>query len=169
VSSFHVAAKSTESVASDDEESDRSFRAADAALWAAENGGRDRVHAAPPRTSSLVHPHARRGDVFSADAARRFRSIISLTLHQHGISPVDVLADVKEELAEGRASGQRPTVGINARFAWGSGSAMPPEILAALPALPKALEYTFVNRDLLLVDVEADLVVDILPDALQRH
>lgn len=114
--------------------------------------------------------HARRGDVFTADVACQFRDIISLALRHNGISPVDVLADVKEELDEGKTSGQRPTLGINARFAWGSGSAMPLEILLALPALPKAaLEYTFVNRDLLLVDAEADLVIDILPDAVQRH
>jgi hypothetical protein len=116
----------------------------------------------------MARRHALRGDVFTADVARRFRSIISLALRQHGISPSDVLADVREELDEGRTSGQRPTVGINAKFAWGSGSAIPPEILAALPALPKALEYTLVNRDLLLVDAKADLIVDILPDAVQR-
>ena len=112
---------------------------------------------------------ARRGDVFTADVARRFRAVISTALRRHGISPSDELADVKEELDEGRTSGQRPIVGINARFSWGSGSAMPPEILAALPTLPKTLEYTFVNRDLLLVDVEANLVIDRLPDALHRR
>jgi hypothetical protein len=78
-------------------------------------------------------------------------------------------AGVKEKLDEGRTSIQRPTVGINARFAWGSGSAISPALLAALPALPKALKYTLVNRDLLLMDAEADLVVDISPDAIQRH
>jgi hypothetical protein len=112
---------------------------------------------------------ARRGDIFTADVAPRFRSLIGLTLQQHGISPADVLSDIKEELDEGRTSGQRPTVAINGRFAWGSGSAMPREILEALPELPDPLEYRFVNRDLLLADVDADLVVDILPDAVQRH
>jgi hypothetical protein len=41
--------------------------------------------------------------------------------------------------------------------------------LAKLPALPKALQYTFVNRDLLPVDADADLIVDVLPDAVRRR
>lgn len=45
---------------------------------------------------------------------------------------------------------------------------MPVEILNALPELPAFLAYEFVDRNLVLVDVEADLIVDILPDAL-RH
>jgi hypothetical protein len=149
---------------------------------------RDRVTAAVPELAVTPHAatlqkttdslarairtarrNARRGDVFTADVARQFRGIINSALRQHGISPADALADVKEELDEGRTSGQRPTLAINARFAWGSGSAMRPEIVAALPALPEALEYTFVNRDLLLVDAGADLVVDILPRAIQRR
>jgi hypothetical protein len=126
-------------------------------------------------TDSLAHAvraarrHARRGDVFTTDVALRFRAVISAALRAHGISPADVLADVREELAEGRTSGQRPAVAVNARFAWGAGSGMPPEILAELPALPAALEYTFVNRDLLLVDAGADLVIDVLPDAIQQR
>jgi len=41
-----------------------------------------------------------------------------------------------------------------------------PALLAALPALPEELEYRFVGWDLVLVDTHADLVVDILKDAL---
>lgn len=121
------------------------------------------------RAIATARRHARRGDVFTADVARRFRNIISLALRRDGVPPAAVLAEVKDELAEGKTSGQRPTVAINGRFAWGAGATMPPEILAALPALPKVLEYMFVNRDLLLVDVDADLVVDSLPDAVQRR
>ena len=41
-----------------------------------------------------------------------------------------------------------------------------PALLAALPALPEELQFRFVGRDLVLVDVHADLVLDILKDAL---
>jgi hypothetical protein len=39
-------------------------------------------------------------------------------------------------------------------------------MLAGLPELPGELEYRFLGRDLLLVDVLANLVVDVLHDAL---
>jgi hypothetical protein len=41
-----------------------------------------------------------------------------------------------------------------------------PALLAVLPALPEELEYRFIGRDLVLVDVHADLIVDVLKDAL---
>ena len=43
---------------------------------------------------------------------------------------------------------------------------MPADVIVALPALPDVLQYRFVGRDLVLVDIEADLIVDVLPRAL---
>ena len=43
---------------------------------------------------------------------------------------------------------------------------MPPSVLTALPPLPEALEYRFVNRNLLLLDVQANLIVDFMPAAI---
>jgi hypothetical protein len=42
----------------------------------------------------------------------------------------------------------------------------PPTLLANLPILPRGLEYRVAGRTLALRDTEANLVVDILPDAL---
>jgi hypothetical protein len=42
----------------------------------------------------------------------------------------------------------------------------PAVILEALPPLPEELQYRFVGPTLVLLDVHADLVVDILPNAL---
>jgi hypothetical protein len=44
---------------------------------------------------------------------------------------------------------------------------MPPAILAVLPSLPEELEYRFVGRDLILHDVGANLVVDVLEHAFR--
>ena len=41
-----------------------------------------------------------------------------------------------------------------------------PGFLWTLPALPEELQYRFVGRDLILLDVHANLVVDILRDAI---
>jgi len=42
----------------------------------------------------------------------------------------------------------------------------PPALLQALPRLPHELEYRFIGRHLILRDVDANLVVDVLENAL---
>ena len=44
---------------------------------------------------------------------------------------------------------------------------MPPVLLLRLPSLPPEVQYRFMGRTLILVDVEAHLVVDLLQDALR--
>lgn len=44
---------------------------------------------------------------------------------------------------------------------------VPSEILKLLPVLPKELEYRFVGRDLILFDVSAYLMVDVVPAAIK--
>jgi hypothetical protein len=46
---------------------------------------------------------------------------------------------------------------------------VPPTILLALPKLPNEVEYRIVGRDLLLLDVRANLVVDLIREAMPRH
>ena len=45
---------------------------------------------------------------------------------------------------------------------------MPPSLLAALPPLPKGLEYRIVGEYLVLRDVEAALIIDFIPAAIPR-
>ncbi len=44
---------------------------------------------------------------------------------------------------------------------------VPAEILKLLPVLPKELEYRFVGRDLILFDVSAYLMVDVIAEAIK--
>ena len=43
---------------------------------------------------------------------------------------------------------------------------MAPDILAALPKLPEDLEYRFVSKHMLLLDVHANLIVDYVLNAI---
>ena len=43
---------------------------------------------------------------------------------------------------------------------------MTPTILLHLPRLPQEVEYRIVNKDLIVLDVEADMVVDILRNSI---
>ena len=108
-----------------------------------------------------VRAHAAPGDVFTADVAGLIRARLITALDANHESVDDVLARLNEE----RARGAR-TPRVNQVFPWELGSAMPPELLAVLPQLPHELQYRFAGRMLVLIDVHADLVVDVLPNAL---
>ena len=45
-------------------------------------------------------------------------------------------------------------------------STMPPQVLAAMPRLAEDLEYRFIGRRLILLDVHANVIVDYIEDAL---
>ena len=104
---------------------------------------------------------ARRGDIFNPAVSAMFRARIHATLDRHGLSPLDVLRDI--DAPEGHAI--VPPF-VNGRFSWQTAVATPAVVLKVLPALPDVLQYRFVGVDLALVDVEASLVADVLPDVL---
>ena len=109
-----------------------------------------------------ARPHARQGDVLSSDIARIFCNRIQNALRERGISS----SEQRARLREHTSASSSDTMKVNGRFDWGATRETPTEILAVLPVLPDPLEYKLVGRALLLVDVEADLVVDILADVL---
>ena len=104
---------------------------------------------------------ARQGDIFD-EIAPTFRNRIGQALRERGISSAELLSGLSEETSSTSLRGMI----VNGPFEWAASGQTPPAILAALPVLPDPLEYKLVRRALLLVDVEADLVVDILPHAL---
>ena len=58
-----------------------------------------------------------------------------------------------------------PLPQVNDRIPGGRNARPGPALLAVLPALPQELEYRVVGSTLLLVDVHADLVLDVLKEA----
>jgi hypothetical protein len=63
-----------------------------------------------------------------------------------------------------------PVPQVNGRIPAGRQTRPLPALLAELPELPEELEYRVVGSALLLVDVHADLVLDVLTDAVPpRH
>jgi hypothetical protein len=107
----------------------------------------------------LGRADARRGDVFSPDIAALFRRVIRTSCHdQFG----ELLAVINEDWET-----PLPPASVHAR--WPDGipfPTMPPYLLAALPRLPPELEYRFINRDLVLRDIDANLIIDFVPEAI---
>jgi hypothetical protein len=47
-------------------------------------------------------------------------------------------------------------------------STMPPNVLMQLPTLPEGLEYRFLGRHLILLDIRANMILDRIPSAIYR-
>jgi len=107
---------------------------------------------------------ARRGDVFQPEVQPLFRRLIAEQL-----KGPDAL-DARKAVIEGNPGLEEESVPImvrvNAVYPLDAPrSTVPPSLLATLPPLPACLHYRFVERDLILVDSVAQLIVDILPAA----
>jgi hypothetical protein len=116
--------------------------------------------AALRRAICAVRPDAREGDVF-APAAGELRRRVRYALRAHGIEVRELLLEMIDDTAEGA----RPPA-VNEPFSWALGNLMPAAIIDALPPLPDELQYRLVGGHLVLVDLHAGLVVDILRHAL---
>lgn len=106
-----------------------------------------------------ARPAAQRSDVFTEDVADVFRRRIECALWRFDV------AALVAEMGEDEEPGAAPPV-VNRPFPWNSGNAIWPSVLAVLPPLPAELEYRFVGVDLVLIDIPANLVVDVLEGAL---
>ena len=84
-----------------------------------------------------------------------------------------VKADVKEELKENseerKEEGGKP-VALKVNATYPSDTPLPttpPQVLMNLPKLPEQLEYRIVGKNLIIRDVEANIIVDFVPNAIQ--
>jgi hypothetical protein len=108
---------------------------------------------------------AQLGDLFTRDARLVFRIEIRNALADAHVDVEDLMEELEADVSP---DSDPPPVVVNGPFPWAFGAAMPPLLLDRLPALPVEVQYRLIGRDLVLVDVDANLVVDILPDALPR-
>jgi hypothetical protein len=103
--------------------------------------------------------NAAEGEIFTADVRKAFLPIVrrhfqgpyarpaQLTIRQG--NPVKLHLNINESYPEG--------------LPW---TTVPPSLLQNLPRLPHEVEYRIVDRDLIVWDVKANLVVDILRQAI---
>ena len=105
---------------------------------------------------------AKQGDVIVADVQPVIRRIVREALT--GADGPAMLAEIKEEAAERTISAR-----VNEPYPVSVPvSSVPSRLLNALPRLPGKIEYRFLGADLILLDRDARLVVDVLPDVLPR-
>lgn len=113
------------------------------------------------RAVRRARDNARNGDIFRTDVAALIRRDLLAVMEEHAIDTAWILEAVACDAP--RFAG-RPRV--NDRLPWLRAAPMPEMLVDALPPLPFELRYRFLERDLILLDVDLGLVVDVLPDAL---
>ena len=104
---------------------------------------------------------ARRGDVFTPEVECWFREMIDASLQ--GCDTKAIYDAINEE------NPPNVTLALQINARWPNGASrgpMPPQLLADLPQLPDDLQYRFIDRDLVLWDAHANLVVDFIRKAL---
>jgi len=102
---------------------------------------------------------ARQGDIFTPEISAMFRRAIEGNCRGEY---VELLGLIYEEL-----EGPLPPAAVNARWPYTTAlPTMPPDLLVALPPLPRELQYRFMHRDLVLHDIDANLIVDFVVDAI---
>ena len=107
-----------------------------------------------------ARPDARAGDIFTAGIGALLRARLEAAIVRHGYKPSDILGAINDGRMPGIA------LEVNGTFPWMVGPPVWPALVAALPPLPPALAYEFDDRTLVLIDIDTDLVVDVLADAL---
>jgi hypothetical protein len=101
---------------------------------------------------------AHEGDILGGQVAVVFRRYI----REGCDGAFDALLKMVNDEAE-----VQPRPRVNERYPDGATFSMiPPGVLCKLPPLPDELEYRFINRDLVLRDLHANIIVDVLRDAI---
>ena len=107
-----------------------------------------------------ARPMPQEGDIFAPDVAEIFRDRIGAALRHQGINVWDLVAEMNEDELVA------PPVIVAKSLPWGVGDRTIGFLTAGLPSLPEELEYRLVARDLVLFDLRANMVVDVLRAAL---
>lgn len=103
---------------------------------------------------------AKAGDIFIPEVAPLFRKLISADFSGRS------LEQRKAALKEVPEAHLRPNDEYPPDLPLAT---VPPKLLAQLPRLPDGLEFRFVGNSLIIHDVNANLVADVLDDAIPRQ
>ena len=123
-----------------------------AKIQASQDGLADRIRGA--------RKGAKHGDIFTPEIQQAFRRLMYPELK--GADGVQTKEAMKEDAPKA------VPLKVNAKYPEEAPlPTVPPNVLAALPRLPEELEYRFINRDLILRDVHANLIVDYIQNIVR--
>jgi len=101
---------------------------------------------------------AKQGDIFTQEITALFRDLVAMAMRSSDGPRIRASFEHAEPIHGIRLD-------VNQAYPDGLPlQSMPPSLLLNLPRLPKELEYRFVGRELILRDIPANLIVDVIPD-----
>jgi len=113
-----------------------------------------------------ARPKAAQGDVFIPSVRPVLLNLIKVKVEGHNGDAIrsTILGEGNPKSPE---SATPIKLAVNATYSTTAPmSTVPPSLLMAMPTLPEGIEFRFVGRNLILRDTKANLIVDILPDAV---
>ncbi len=109
---------------------------------------------------------ARQGDIFTLPVRTKFRQL--LIPEVKGTTGKETKQEIDEEFEEHGVENRKGPLKVNAEYPEGTPLATtPPNVLLSLPKLPDGLEYRFVEKTLLIRDADANIIVDLMPNAIR--
>jgi hypothetical protein len=107
---------------------------------------------------------AQKGDILVPSVQKHILEVIRSEMRGRDGLPVKKTVEQGNPALEGPAP---PAVKVNGIYPDSAPvSTMPPTLLLRLPNLPKQLSFRFVGKHLVLLDTDAGLIVDYIPNAL---
>ena len=121
---------------------------------------------------------AKQGDILTPEIQNKFRRLMYPVVQgpsAQGTSgsakavKADIKGELKENTEERQEEGGKPVVlKVNATYPPDTPlPTTPSQVLMNLPKLPPELEYRIVNKNLIIRDVDANIIVDFVPNAIQ--
>jgi len=104
---------------------------------------------------------AAQGDIFTPAIAAEFRKVIAQNLQRRSHRIHSSIRSGEKVIAKVHINGPYPE-GVPLET-------MPPTLLSSFPKLPQELDYRFIGSTLILRDVSANLVIDMMPNAIAAN
>jgi hypothetical protein len=107
---------------------------------------------------------ARQGDLFSPSMQAVARRLMERLFRN-----AESRRQLRESVMDDNPSPSQMRLAVNARYPDAVPlSTMPPDVLKNLPPIPKEVEYRFVGATLILLDPDAHVVADFVPNVLPK-
>jgi hypothetical protein len=107
-----------------------------------------------------MRPGDGQGEIFAPEISAEFRRLIGITLQ--GPEGQRILKSIWDS-----KPARLPVIRVNSMYPSGVPlQSTPPSLLLNLPSLPPQVEYRVIGHALVLRDVDANLIVDLIPNAI---